>query len=76
MKNCKTFYEDQTASNFKEIVQPSQTRSHQNLTTPLEQKISYGDIQKCTDICFQSASRIQFLEVKKWCSANAFSDTR
>ena len=36
----------------------------------------YGYIQKYTDICIQSASRMQFLGVKKWCSANDFSDTK
>ena len=29
-----------------------------------------------TDICFQIASRMQFLGDKKWCSANIFSDTK
>ena len=33
-------------------------------------------IQKYTDICIQSASRIQVLGVKKWCSANIFYDTK
>ena len=28
------------------------------------------------DICFQIASRMQLLGVKKWCSANIFSDPR
>ena len=34
------------------------------------------DIQKYTDICFQSASRMQFLGVQKWRSANVFSKTK
>ena len=33
---------------------------------------TYGDIQKYTDICYQSASRMRLLGVKKWCSANVF----
>ena len=33
-------------------------------------------MQKYTDICFQTASRMQFLGVKKWCSATVFSDTK
>ena len=37
---------------------------------------SYGGIQKYTDICFQSATRMQFFGVKKWCSPNVFSDTK
>ena len=48
----------------------------ENLTTPLEQKFPYGEIQKYTDICFQSATRMQFFGVKKWCSPNVFSDTK
>ena len=40
MKNCKTFYETQTVSRLKENFYFC---------------ISYGDIQKYTDICFQSA---------------------
>ena len=36
--------------------------------------MSYGDIQKYTDIWFQRAWRMQFLGVKKWYSANVFSD--
>ena len=34
------------------------------------------NIQKYTDICFQSDSRMQFLDVKKWSSTNVFSDTK
>ena len=29
-----------------------------------------------TEIYFQRASRMQFLGLKKWCSANIFSDTK
>ena len=39
-------------------------------------KVSHGDVQKYTDICFQSASRKQFLRVQIWCRANVFSDTK
>ena len=43
---------------------------------PIQQKIKlplpYGDIQKYTDIWCQSASRMQLLGVKKWCTANIF----
>ena len=41
----------------------------------LEQKFSYGDIQKNTDICVQTASRMSFLGVKKWYNANVFLTT-
>ena len=43
---------------------------------PVEQKFSCGFVQKYTDICFQNASRMQFLGVQKWCSANVFPDTK
>ena len=80
MKNCKTFYEAQTASCLKEIIQPppdsQPTPIRQNLTTSLEEKFSYGDIQKYTDICFQSTTRMQFFGVKKWCSLSVCSDTK
>ena len=48
------------------------TRTRQNLITSLEQKFPYKDIQKYTDICFQSPSRMQFLGVKKWDSTFFF----
>ena len=78
MKNCKTFCEAQTASRLMEIVQPptKPNPTQKNLTTSLEQKFSYGDIQKYMDICFQRASRIEFLSVKKWCSANFLTRNR
>ena len=51
---------------------PKPTRTRQNLITSLEQKFSYRDIQQYTDICFQSAPRMQFLGVKKWCNTIFF----
>ena len=36
----------------------------------------YRYIQKYTDICFQSISKMEFLGLKKWCSANVFSDNK
>ena len=54
---------------------PNPSPIRQNLTTPLEKK-NYGDIQKYTDICFQSASKMQFFGIKKWCSSNVFSDIK
>ena len=44
--------------------------------TSLEQKLSDRDIQKYTDICFQSASGMQFLSVQKWCSTIVFPITK
>ena len=43
---------------------------------PVEQRSSYRYVHKYTDICFQNDSRMQFLGVQKWCSANVFSDTK
>ena len=84
MKNCKIFYEAKTASRIKEIIQPSpqptphQIKSYYISGTKifLQRYTDYGDIQKYTDICFQSASKMPFLAVQKWCSANVFSDTK
>ena len=76
MKNWKIFYETQRASRLKEIIKPLPYPPPTNLTTFLEQKLSYRDIQQYIDIWFESASRMQFLEVKKWSNANVFSDTK
>ena len=80
MKNCKTFYEAQTASRVKEIIQLPPIHppppSDKILLTSLEQKFSDEDRQKYTDICFHSTSKMQCLDVKKWCSANVFSDIK
>ena len=68
MKNCKTFYETQTAIRLKEIIQPPPLppQPHQiKFYYVSGTKFSYGEIQKYIDICFQSASRMQFLGVKK-----------
>ena len=79
MKNCKSFYEAQTASCLKEIIQPPlnpqptpyQTNSYcvfgkKNIFTEI-----YRNIQT-----FQSASKMQFFGVKKWCSPNVFSNNK
>ena len=63
-KNCKDSTRHKQWVTLKEIILPLQARY--NLTTSLGQKFSYKDIQKSTDVCFQSASRMQFLGVKKW----------
>ena len=52
MENDKTFYEAQTASSLNEVIQ---------LPWSLEQKFLYGDIQEYSDVCFPSASRMQYL---------------
>ena len=62
MKNCITFCEVQTAIHLKEIIQPLPPPS---FTTSLEQKFSYGDMQKYTDICFQVLQ-----EWSSWVSRN------
>ena len=67
MKNWKVFYEAQIASRLKEIILllpsalPHLIKSYYVSGT----KFSHGDIQKYTDICSQSASRMHFLGVKK-----------
>ena len=42
----------------------------------MEQKSSYGDIQKYTDIFFESASRMQFLGISNYAVQMFFSDTK
>ena len=62
--------------NCKHFTRPKQQAASMKLSTSLEQNFSEGIIQKYSDICFQSTSRMQFLGVKKCCSANVFSDTK
>ena len=64
----------QTASRVKKIIQSL----HHPFSQPdkILLRLWNKNIQKYTDICFQSASRMQSLGVKKWCSANVFSDTK
>ena len=81
MKNCKIFYEAQTSSCFKEIIQTPSPTLHQikSCYISLSKKLLieiYRNIQKYTNIWFRSASRFQFLGVQKWCSANVFSNTK
>ena len=73
MKNRKTFYHTHIASCLKQVIQPPHHIKSYYISGG---KLSHGDIQKYTDICFQSASRRQFLRVQKWCSANVFSDAK
>ena len=61
----KTFYEDQTASRFKEVIQPPPPLhlhpSHQIKASYVSGKrYSYGDIQEYTDIYIPSTSRLKF----------------
>ena len=51
-------------------------KSKSYLVQILVQKFPYRVIQRFTGICIQIASRMQFLCVNKWCSANVFSDTK
>ena len=71
MTNFKIFYEFQIGSSFKKIIHAP---TREKLLTPveLEQTFSDGDLQKYTDICFTSASRMQFLGAYKSYSANVF----
>ena len=89
MKNCKTFHEVQTASRLKEIIQslpnltcpPPQKNIKSYYVSGTETFLRryteiFRHIQRYTDISLQSASRMQFLGIKKWCSANVFSDIK
>ena len=77
MKNCKTFYEAQNAISLQEIIQPSpKPPSSEKMFLRLWEKIFLQTYTESTNICFQSISKMQFLRVKKWCSANVFSDTK
>ena len=42
----------------------------------VEQNFSDEYLKKHTNLCFQNSSRMQFLGVQEWCSANVFSDTK
>ena len=46
MKNCKIFYETQTASHLKEVIQPPTplVAPKQNFATSLRQNFSEGDV--------------------------------
>ena len=66
MKNLKTFYNSQT---LKEIIQ--RPLPHKNFLL-LRKKNYLIDLQEYTDLRFPSASRMQFLDVWKWCSAIFF----
>ena len=72
MKNCKAFCEVQTASRLKEIIQPHQIRPF----CVFGIKIFLGRYTKIYRHSLSSASRMHFLGVKKWCSANVFSDIK
>ena len=79
MKNCKIFSEAQTMSRLKEIIQPPPIHPPSDkIVLRLLNYVSYvyEDIQKYTDICFQRASRMGFVGVNKWCSANVISETK
>ena len=78
-KNCKKFCKVQTASRLKEVIHPPLLNLNPHQIKPYYMSVtnfSNRDIKKYTNICFQSASRVQFLGVKKYCSANIFSDTK
>ena len=78
-KIVKHFTRSKQQATLKKLCSlPRPTPTIKKLVPSLEEKFSDGDIQKYTDIyaCFQSASRMQFWGVKKWCSANLFSDTK
>ena len=78
MKNCKTFWKVQTASHLKENIQsphippPHQIKPYCVSGTKIFFR-RYREISRhLLSKCFKNA----FLGVKKWCSANIFSDTK
>ena len=74
MKNFKTFYEAQTASRLKEIIQLLQHIKASYVSGTNIQE--YADIQEYTDICFPRALRMKFLGVQKRCCENVSSATK
>ena len=79
MKNCQTLYEAQTASHFKEVIQPPPPNPppsdktllrlwNNNFLTEI-----YRNIKTCAIKVLQECG---VLDVKKWCSANVFSGTK
>ena len=74
-KNCKTFYEVETASLITEISQPLHQPSPNRIKSYYAsgKKFSYGDIQKYSDICFQSAARTAVLRRQGMMQCKCFS---
>ena len=73
MKNCKTFYDTQTAIRLQEIIQPSPNPPPSDKMLLIFGKtFSYGDIQKYTDICFQSTSKMYFMSAGKSLKSEMF----
>ena len=77
----KEVHETQTLSKSKEIILPPTIPAppdeillrlwNKNVLNQI-----YRNIQKYTENCFQSVSRMKFLGVKKWCSVDIFSNTK
>ena len=78
MNDFKTFYETQTASHFQEIIQPSPNPPLlDKMLLHLWNKTFLTEIYRnIQTFGFQSTSKMQFLGVKKYCSANVFPDTK
>ena len=82
MKNCKTFHEAQTASCLKGIIQsprnPQPTLYQIKPHYIIEIKIflrRYAEIY-IHYLLLRYFKNAAFMSVKKWCSANVFSDTK
>ena len=77
----KEVHETQTLSKSKEIILPPTIPAppdeillrlwNKNVLNQI-----YRNIQKYTENCFQSVSRMKFLGVKKWCSVDVFPNTK
>ena len=67
---------EQRAALRKLFSLPSTYPSPDKILLRLWNKNSRGNIQKYTDICFQSTSRMRFQGIKKSFCANVISDTK
>ena len=77
MKNCKHFARPKQRTTLRKLFSlPPPLIPPDKCYCVFETNIFVGRYNKYTDVCFQSASRMQFLCVRKWYSENIFSDTK
>ena len=80
MKNRKTFYEIKTVGYLKEIIEIIQSPTTPHPPTPSDKILLHlrnkNFLMEIYRHFLLNALRMQFLDVKKWCSVNAFSHTK
>ena len=78
MKNCKTFYETQTASNLQEMIHSSpRSLPSDKILLHLWNKHFLTEIYRnIQTFAFKVLQECSSWGVKKWYSANVFSDTK